>query len=65
MANITVDVTLIDGTATTTTLVTLDPTEWTADDARRFVRDVWRLLFTAAGESLQLREPQPYGSFRA
>jgi len=35
-----------------------------ADDARRFVWDVWRLLLAAASESLQLRELQPYGTWR-
>lgn len=64
MASIPVDVTLADGTVETTTLVVPDPAKWAADDARRFVWDVWRLLLTAAGESLQLREIAPYGSWR-
>jgi hypothetical protein len=64
MASIPIDVTLVDGTATTTSLVTRDPTEWTADEARRFVWDVWRLLLTNAGESLQRRELTPYGTWR-
>jgi hypothetical protein len=64
MASLPVDVTLVDGTASTTTLVTLDPEEWSTDDARRFVWDVWRLLLATGGWSLQLRELQPYGTWQ-
>jgi hypothetical protein len=38
--------------------------EWTADDARRFVWDVWWLLLATRGRSLQLRELTPYGTWR-
>ena len=64
MANVPVDVTLVDGTATTSVVVTPDSADWTADDARRFVWDVWRWLLAAGGETLQLRELQPYGTWR-
>jgi hypothetical protein len=33
-------------------------------DADQGPWDVWRLLLTAAGESLQLRELAPYGTWR-
>ena len=36
----------------------------TRDDAPRFVWDVWRRLLAATMESLQLRELQPYGTWR-
>ena len=64
MANVRVDVTLVDVTTTTATLAAPNPSDWTADDARWFVWDVWRRLLAVGGESLQLRELPPYGTWR-
>jgi hypothetical protein len=64
LAKVRVDVTLVDGTATTLAVVAPDPKPWTAVDARRFVWDVWRRLLAPAAESLQLRELTPYGTWR-
>ena len=64
MAKVRVDLTLVDGTATTLAVVAPDPKPWTAVDTRRFVWDAWRRLLAAAAESLQQRELTPCGTWR-
>ena len=53
-----------EATPTPMTLAAPDPAEWIAEEARRFVRDVWGLLQAHGGESFQLRKPRPYGTWR-